>query len=83
MDDFKALRESGAVPIVFCDQKKVWLPIEGHIDCENCAGPVFDENDDPVSFICTRRGETRAIQPEHEHQGEEGRGAPSDPDAHK
>ena len=83
MDEHKAQRDTGAVPIVFCDQKKKWLPIEGHVDCENCAAPVYDENDDPISFICTRRGETREIQPEVDHPYEEGRGAPADPDANK
>jgi hypothetical protein len=83
MDEAKPQFETGAVPIIFCDEKKKWLPVEKHMDCENCAAAVFDENDDAVSFICTRRGEKRVIQKSHVDPAEEGRGAPADPDAFK
>lgn len=83
MDPYKALKDTGAVPIVFCDEKKKWLPIEGHMDCDYCAGTVLNEDDDPVSFICTRRGEKREMGPEDDRPCEDGRGAPADPDAYK
>jgi len=73
-------KEDGSVPKVYCRRQEKWLAIEEHVECEYCAGPVYDEAGDPVSFLCTHDGERRDFQPNHEDSSEEGRGYPSDPD---
>lgn len=71
--------EQGAVPVLYCDRQKRWLPVEEHAECEYCAAQVYDENGDPVSFICTHSGERREFQPDYEDRAEDGRGAPNPP----
>lgn len=66
-----------AVRVIFCERQRRWLPVENHMECDYCAAPVFDENDEPVSFLCTQCGERRVFQPEHTDPSEEGYGAPS------
>jgi len=68
--------EDGSIPVLFCERQKKWLPMEEHVDCEFCAGPVYDEAGNPVSFLCTHEGARRDFQPDWEDQGEIGRGAP-------
>ena len=51
--------EHGAVPVLYCDRQRRWLPVEGHLDCDYCAAPVYDEEDRPVSYLCTYFGEKR------------------------
>ena len=72
--------KDGSVPVAYCERQKKWLPIEEHLTCEYCAGPVYDEAGDPVSFLCTHDGERREFQEDYQDPSEEGRGAPSDPD---
>jgi hypothetical protein len=66
----------GSVPVLYCERQKRWLPLEEHLSCEYCAAPVYDENGDPVSFLCTYQGERRVFQPDFKDPGEIGRGAP-------
>ncbi len=73
------VREDGSVAILFCERQQRWLPFSSHLDCEHCAAPVYDENDEPVSFLCTYQGEKRAVQPDWEDPSEEGYGPPSVP----
>ena len=68
--------EDGSVPVAFCEKQKRWLPIEEHVKCEWCAAPVFDDEGNPVSFLCTRDGERKVIDPDYADPSEEGRGAP-------
>lgn len=73
------VQQNGSVLVLFCERQKRWLPVDEHVDCEHCAGPVYDSEDEPVSFMCTYAGEVRTIQPDHEDTSEEGYGYPSDP----
>ena len=53
---------TGAVPVVFCRRVRKWLPMEEHLACEYAAGPVWDENGDPVSLLCLYGCEKRKFQ---------------------
>ena len=68
-----------ATAVVFCYRQKRWLAIGNHLECEFCAAPVFDEADDPISFICTHEGEKRVVDADHEDVSEEGYGPPAKP----
>ena len=72
--------EDGSVPVLYCEKLERWLPMEEHVECEFCAGPVYDESGDPVSYLCIYEGETHRFQPDYCDPCEEGRGCPSDPD---
>jgi len=75
-----ATSPDGSVPVVFCERQKRWLPMQGHLDCEYCAAPVFDYEDEPVSFLCTYHGDKREFQIEEEPPPgwvEDGRGPPT------
>jgi len=63
MTEYRRSRDENAIPVVFCRRQEKWLPIEEHTKCEYCAGPVFDQDGDPVSFLCTHDGEKREFQP--------------------
>ncbi len=76
MAEYKELKWDKAIPVVFCERQKKWLPMEEHAKCEFCVAPVCDENDDPVSFICTYHGAKRVFQQDWEEHSEEGRGSP-------
>ena len=71
--------KDGSVFVLFCRRQQRWMPMEEHVECEHCAGPVYDENGDPVSFLCSYDGEKREFQPGHVDASEEGRGAPAIP----
>ncbi|MHC4338641.1 MAG: hypothetical protein ACYSX0_00310 [Planctomycetota bacterium] len=68
-----------ATPVVFCYRQKRWLAVVSHLECDFCAAPVFDEADDPVSFLCTHEGEKREVQSGWEDGREEGYGPPAKP----
>ena len=74
---YRELRDAHAVPVLYCERQKRWLPIEDHLQCDWCAAPAYDEDDDPVSFICTYAGERRVFSPGWKDHSEEGYGAPS------
>jgi len=63
MEEYRASKDTKAVPVVYCRRQEKWLPMEEHAKCEFCAGPVFDHDGDPVSFLCTYDGEKREFQP--------------------
>lgn len=69
--------EDGSVPVLYCERVKRWLAVEDHSDCEHCTGVVYDENGDPVSFLCDHHCEKRSFQPDHTDPSEEGRGYPT------
>jgi len=74
MEEFRVHRETGAVPVQFCRRQKKWLPIEEHLKCEFCVAPVFDEHDDPVSFLCVYDEEKKKFQEEERREQETGAG---------
>ncbi|MHC4547626.1 MAG: hypothetical protein ACYTEZ_02530 [Planctomycetota bacterium] len=76
---YRTLRDLDAVPVLYCERKDRWLPIEEHLNCDYCAGPVYDADDDPVSFICTYTGEVRVFQEGWVDPSEEGYGPPAKP----
>jgi hypothetical protein len=75
--DHQPSKDTGATRVVFCERQKLWLPIGPHVDCDFCAAPVYDEDDQPVSLLCTECGERKIFQPEHVDESEEGYGPPS------
>jgi len=78
--EYRVTRE-GAVPVLYCRRQERWLPVERHMDCEFCAAVVFDEDDDPVSFLCTHDAERREFQPNFDDSHIEiGRGGPDAPE---
>jgi hypothetical protein len=62
MAEYRVSKDTNAVPVLYCRRQKRWLPVEEHLECEHCAGPVFDADGDPVSFLCTYEGERREFQ---------------------
>ena len=76
MPDYKELKWNKAIPVVFCERQSKWLPMEEHAKCEYCVAPVYDEDDDPVSFICTYLGTKRVFQDDWVEHSEVGRGSP-------
>ena len=66
----------GAVPVVYCERQKKWLPIEEHAKCEYFIADVYDDFGEPVSFICTYHEQCKRFQPDFVDKGEVGYGAP-------
>jgi hypothetical protein len=59
---YRVSKLTGAVPVVYCPRRDRFLPMEEHLACEFGVGPVWDENGDPVSLLCTHGGERRVFQ---------------------
>jgi hypothetical protein len=62
---------TGAVSVMFCPRQGRFLPMEEHMDCDYAVAPVWDENGDPVSFICMFREERREFRRRDEVPEEE------------
>lgn len=62
MKKYRIPHDVNAVPVIFCSRQKKWLPVEEHLECQYCAAPVLDEQDEVVSFLCTYEGEKKCFQ---------------------
>jgi hypothetical protein len=74
MEEHRISKETGSVAVAFCKRQQKWLPIEEHLKCEYCVAPVFDQDDEPVSFFCAYDEEKKKMGPEEKRDEEVGEG---------